>query len=65
VLPHTLGLKTEVWRILDKSHSVRNLAEYEGYFEVDEQLLADLLKAAEAAGKAAEKLGPVRITNKR
>jgi len=24
-LPHTLGLGPEVWRVLDKCHSVRNL----------------------------------------
>lgn len=27
VLPHTLGLGPEVWRVLDKCHSVRNLGE--------------------------------------
>jgi hypothetical protein len=57
-LPHTLGLGPEVWRVLDKCHRVRNAAEYEGYFDVDRQLLADLLAAAEAALAALEKLGP-------
>lgn len=45
VLPHTLGLGPEVWRVLAKCHDYRNVAEYEGYFEVDEQLLKDLLTA--------------------
>lgn len=30
VLPHTLGLGPEVWRVLAKCHDVRNLGEYEG-----------------------------------
>lgn len=45
VLPHTLGLGPEVWRVLAKCHDYRNVAEYEGYFEVDDQLLKDLLTA--------------------
>lgn len=42
VLPHTTGLGSDVWRILSKCHQPRNLAEYE--FEIEEQLLLDLLK---------------------
>lgn len=45
VLPHTTGLST--WRVLDKAHHQRNLAEYEGYLEVDEQLLEDLIVATQ------------------
>jgi hypothetical protein len=44
-LPHTLGLGPEVWRVLDKCHSVRNLGEYEGDLNVDERLTADLITA--------------------
>lgn len=47
VLPHTLGVSPEVWRVLAKCHDCRNLAEYEGYFEIDEQLLKDLLAATQ------------------
>ncbi len=47
VLPHTLGVGPEVWRVLAKCHDYRNVAEYEGYFEVDEQLLKDLLIATQ------------------
>src|SRR3954471_11104509 len=43
VLPHTLGLGPEVWRVLAKGHEVRNLGEYEGDLNVDERLLADLI----------------------
>jgi hypothetical protein len=46
-LEHTLGLSAAQWRVLDKAHSARNSAEYEGYFEVDEQLLAEVLKITE------------------
>ncbi len=45
VLQHTLGVGPEVWRVLAKCHDHRNLAEYEGYFEIEDQLLIDLLSA--------------------
>ena len=35
VLPHTLGLAPEVWRLLSKCHEVRNLAEYEGDLNIN------------------------------
>ncbi len=47
VLPHTLGLGPEVWRVLDKAHQLRNLVEYEGHAEVDAVLLRDLIAAVE------------------
>jgi DNA-binding MarR family transcriptional regulator len=58
-LQHTLGLKPEIWRVLDKCHQHRNLAEYEGYFEVDKQLLADLLATSDLIRKAVERLGSI------
>lgn len=45
VLPQTTGLGPEVWRVLAKCHERRNIAEYEGYFEIEDQLLRDLLIA--------------------
>jgi len=45
VLPHTLGLGPAVWRVLARCHDIRNLGEYEGDLNVDEQLLGDLLEA--------------------
>jgi hypothetical protein len=54
LLPHTLGLGPEVWRVLSKCHDVRNLGEYEGDLNVDDRLVADLLSACAAvAGKVA------------
>lgn len=55
VLPHTLGLGPEVWRVLDKCHNTRNLGEYEGALDVDERLVADLITAAQAVSKAIQK----------
>ncbi|RYF31020.1 MAG: hypothetical protein EOO26_14010 [Comamonadaceae bacterium] len=52
VLPHTLGLGPEVWRVLDKCHSTRNLGEYEGLLEVDERLLDGLIQATRAVAQA-------------
>jgi len=42
-LPHTLGLEKAKWRVLDKCHTCRNLAEYEGHLEIDTQLLKELI----------------------
>ncbi len=48
-LPHTTtGLGTGQWRVLVKAHEKRNLAEYEGYLDPDEQLLRDVIAAARA-----------------
>ncbi len=46
VLPHTLGLGPEVWRILAKCHDMRNLSEYEGDIDVDARIVTDLITAA-------------------
>lgn len=46
VLPHTLGLGPEVWRVLDLCHNKRNLGEYEGLLEVDARLLEEPIVAA-------------------
>lgn len=52
VLPHTLGLGPEVWRVLDKCHNTRNLAEYEGLLDIDELLVVELVKATQAVASA-------------
>lgn len=57
VLPHTLGLGPQVWRVLDKCHKVRNQGEYEGDLNIDEQLVRDLIAAASAVKSALEALG--------
>lgn len=45
VLPHTLGLGPEVWRVLAKAHDLRNLAEYEGHVDVEARLVQDVIAA--------------------
>lgn len=55
VLPHTLGLGPEVWRVLDKCHNTRNLGEYEGLLDIDERLVTDLVKATQAVADALRK----------
>lgn len=52
-LAHTLELPATEWRVLALCHERRNLAEYEGVVEIDDQLLNDLLRIA---GHLAEKL---------
>lgn len=47
VLPHTLGLGPEIWRVLAKAHDLRNLAEYEGHVDVEERLVLDVVAACE------------------
>ena len=43
-LEHTLGIPPEHWRILDSAHRKRNNAEYEGVFDVSEELVFSLVK---------------------
>jgi hypothetical protein len=52
VLPHTLGLGPEVWRVLDKCHNTRNLGEYEGMLDIDERLVKDLIAATVTVSSA-------------
>ncbi len=42
-LPHTLGWPPHRWRVLDAAHQKRNLAEYEGYLDVEESLVRELI----------------------
>jgi hypothetical protein len=60
-LAHTLGMDPVIWRVLDKCHGIRNVFEYDGHFDADSQLLADLLKAARDVEKAVRALGPVVV----
>jgi hypothetical protein len=50
-LQHTLDLPNEQWRVLDQAHRKRNLAEYESDMDVDEQLVAALLRVAREVAK--------------
>ena len=63
VLPETLGLGPEVWRLLSKCHDMRNRTEYEGVLDVDERLVLDLIGACRSVAEKVEKLSA--ITGKR
>ena len=41
-LTHTLNWPAPRWRVLDAVHQKRNLAEYEGYLEVEESTITEL-----------------------
>jgi len=56
LLPHTLGLGPEVWRVLSKCHDIRNLGEYEGDLNVDQRILTDLIKACEVVAATVDAL---------
>ena len=45
-LQHTVDMENEMWRILDQAHRKRNLAEYEGYLDVDEHLVEAVIRVA-------------------
>jgi hypothetical protein len=51
LLPHTLGLGPDVWRILAKCHDMRNLGEYEGSLNIDDRIVADLISACRAVSR--------------
>ncbi len=58
-LQHTVDLPVEQWRVLDQAHRKRNLAEYEGYMDVDEQLVAATLRVTREVSERVNKLmGP-------
>jgi hypothetical protein len=56
VLPHTLGLGPEVWRVLDKAHNLRNRGEYDGAFDIDERIVTDLIAACRVVAEKLENL---------
>ena len=46
-LDHTLSWPAIQWRVLDAAHQKRNLAEYEGFLEIEESAIAELSLLAE------------------
>ena len=44
---HTLDFEPGQWRVLDQAHRKRNLAEYEGDIDVDDQLVEALIRVAD------------------
>ena len=57
-LVHTVGTDRVELQIFLRAHNERNLAEYEGRTEIDEQLLADLIRCTKKLDAAVRKLKP-------
>jgi hypothetical protein len=53
-LQHTIAMPPEKWRVLAKAHERRNLAEYTGYLEQDDTLLAERMVIAGELRRAIE-----------
>ncbi|MFF7395370.1 hypothetical protein ACFZAI_02835 [Achromobacter sp. NPDC008082] len=63
LLPYTLGLGPEVWRVLSKCHDIRNLGEYEGDLNIDERIVTDLLAACQIVAAKVDALAPLEAGN--
>ncbi len=59
-LQHTLALSRAEWRVLDKCHQARNLAEYEGHLEVNPQLLKELISITTEIQKRVKALATIQ-----
>lgn len=55
-LGHTLDWPASRWRVLDLAHQKRNLAEYEGFIEIEESTIAELCKLVAALIDEVEQL---------
>jgi len=56
LLPHTLGLGPEVWRVLSKCHDMRNRGEYEGDMNLDSRIVTDLVAACQVVATKVDAL---------
>lgn len=56
-LEQTVGFETSKWRVLDKCHKQRNIAEYEGHLEITPQLLNELIHITQELLVLVEGLG--------
>jgi hypothetical protein len=57
-LVHTVGTDKADVQIFLRAHNERNLAEYEGRTEIDERLLADLIRCTKKLEAAVARLEP-------
>ena len=55
-LGHTLQWPASKWRVLDAAHQKRNLAEYEGFLEIEESTITELQHLANELIADVEKL---------
>lgn len=57
-LVHTLGTTAADLQVFLQAHNERNLAEYQGRIEIDEKLLANLIRSTKTIEAAVAKLNP-------
>jgi len=58
-LEQTADMEAAKWRVLDKCHKQRNLAEYEGQLEITPQLLEELIEVTKELLVFVESLEPM------
>jgi hypothetical protein len=61
VLPDTLGLGAEVWKVLSMCHDSRNRTEYEGVLDVDDRIVSDLISACREVASKVKRLPPLPV----
>ena len=59
VLPHTLSLPNEQWRVLDSAHQRRNMSEYEGATSIDRATVEAVIRVATDVEARVRALGPL------
>lgn len=59
-LQHTVGMEDAKWRVLDKCHKQRNLAEYEGSLEITPQLFNELIEVTRELLILVDTLDPIK-----
>jgi hypothetical protein len=57
---HTVSLGPEVWRVLARSHELRNRAEYEGVSSIDERRVRDPVDACSRVLEKVDSLAPIK-----
>jgi hypothetical protein len=60
VLPHTLGMPSEKWRVLDQAHRKRNQSEYDGVFDIDAGLVEAVIRVARDVEATVRALGAAK-----
>jgi len=58
-LEHTLELPTAQWRVLDEAHRRRNIAEYEGGMDLDQELVAAVIRVTQEVSSRVNALPPI------
>lgn len=59
-LAHTLKLPAKQWRVLATAHQKRNYIEYEGIADIDDTLVAALIRVTREVADRVAKLGSVK-----